>query len=77
MNNAWKVREEALLKRANSPDTDRLDTDEDKIYNQLIATLGDVDTRYLSIPGTRCYVEVFDLLLAQARFVDPGSGQLQ
>ena len=36
-------------------------TDEDKIYNQLIATLGDVDTRYLSIPGTRCYVEVFDL----------------
>ena len=36
-------------------------TDEDKVYNQLILTLGDVDARYLSIAGTRCYVEVFDL----------------
>jgi hypothetical protein len=36
-------------------------TDEEKVFNQLILSLGDVDTRYLSIAGTRCYVEVFDL----------------
>jgi hypothetical protein len=36
-------------------------TDEEKVHNQLILALGDVDTRYLSIAGTRCYVEVFDL----------------
>ncbi len=36
-------------------------TDEDKVYNQLISALGGVDTRYLSIAGTRCYMEVFDL----------------
>ena len=36
-------------------------TDEDKVYNQLILALGDVDTRYLSIAGARCYIEVFDL----------------
>jgi len=36
-------------------------TDENKVYNQLILALGDVDTRYLSIAGARCYIEVFDL----------------